>query len=287
MSFLDRRAGGAALALIMALGGCIDVDGIVYDLGEGGAGLGGWGVGGAIPEGGGGSGRSYFDVVMDDAPAGFWRFNEASSAEVLDSSGNDHHALSVLGDGTIERDVVGALFSNDPDAAIALSGGAYVILSPNPFDLSGLAPYTFEAWVDVAEATNPPHLFLWIEETPPDNSGMQTFLWADSAYHKRYDGAGGFEEISESPTVLSDGYHHLVITFDGANARIYIDGALVTDPDPPDFVLPIPSIGSAMILADTQTGTTLYLDELALYDHALDLTRVEAHYQCGANADCP
>jgi hypothetical protein len=156
MSFLDRRAGGAALALIMALGGCIDVDGIVYDLGEGGAGLGGWGVGGAIPEGGGGSGRSYFDVVMDDAPAGFWRFNEASSAEVLDSSGNDHHALSVLGDGTIERDVVGALFSNDPDAAIALSGGAYVILSPNPFDLSGLAPYTFEAWVDVAEATNPP-----------------------------------------------------------------------------------------------------------------------------------
>lgn len=273
-----------AAALLVALAACIDVNDLVFDLGEGGAGLGG-GSGGTPLEGGAPAGPTYFDVVMADAPSGYWRFDEESSAEAVDSSGNGHHALSVDGDGAVARNIIGALFSDDPDSGIELTDGAYVILSPNPFELAGLSPYTLEVWVEVISTSQPVTVFRWLE-TDPTNAGMQTILFPDSAYHKRYDGLGGLDELMELPTVLGNGYHHLVVTFDGADAFLYIDGALVTAPDPPDFLLELPDLGGALELGYSGAGTTLRLDELALYDYPLEVTRVEAHYACGFEASC-
>ncbi|MFO0554298.1 MAG: LamG domain-containing protein [Polyangiaceae bacterium] len=263
-------------ALVVALVGCIDVDGIVYDLGEGGTG----GAGGA-----GGAPKTYVDLVMEDQPIGYWRFNEATSAEVQDSSGKGHNAVSVADAGMVERDVLGALLSTDVDAAISLADGAYVVLDPNPYGLSGFAPYSLEGWVEVLAAAQPASIFAWIEQGA-NTSGVETTLSNTSVHHLRYDGTGTFDDVAETMTSLVDGYHHLVVTFDGADALIYVDGTLVTDLDPPDSVASLPTLGAPLVIGRTQLGTTIQLDELALYDHALPLTRVEAHFACGDHSEC-
>ncbi len=135
-----------ALSCVIAAAGlaaCVDVDGLTYDLGASGGGgpssssssgdattssttaTGAGGAGGDSGSGGaGGTGpRTYFDVVMEDEPAGYWRF-DADSQLVADVSGNGHDAVAFAEEtngGFVTRAVAGAL-AGDADRALYLGG---------------------------------------------------------------------------------------------------------------------------------------------------------------------
>jgi len=82
---------------------------------------------------------------------------------------------------------------------------------------------------------------------------------------------------------LNDGlFHHVVATYDGSRARLYVDGNLAGSlrATPIAYEPHIAAIASNGSPADFFTGS---IAEVALYDQALTSTRVEEHYWAGRN----
>jgi hypothetical protein len=280
--------------------GCIDVDSLVFERTESGAG----GSGGEVETGssvgtGGGSGglggagggggsvdpTSYAELVLSDGPLVYYRFEESASATTVpDASGAGFDAVLFANGGTAERGVSGAL-SPEPGNALRIGGGAQVVLSPNQLGLGNLSAYTVEAWIRVDGGEGASAVMRWRDATD-QQAGFHTFFWTGSVHHKRYDAFGAFEEISYAPAVMTGGFHHLVVAVDVPSAAIYLDGALLTNPSFQDFSLDLPDHASPVLVADTPFDAQMTLDELALYPFAFEPQDVDRHHRCGTQGLC-
>jgi hypothetical protein len=282
-----------AVALLSA-SGCIDVDDLVFD-GNGPTGAGG-GAGGDTSSSGGGTaggaagglggslGSAYVDVVMQDGPLAYWRVGEGEGTSIAaDASGNGHDALYVLPDagGGIVRGEPGAIVG-DSDASVRVSDGASIIRDPHPFLFPGLAPYSFEAWVWVHESPLP--AFVLSCPSGFGSVGYETQIRADSIIHERHAEPNLLDKLFLD-TLFTSQFRHVVVTFDGSDAWLYID-ALPSTPSPTPFLVSIEPHANPFHVVETLDEVSLSIDELAVYDHALPLERVEAHFRCGSAGEC-
>lgn len=284
---MNTRRSWTLLAAGLILAGCIDTEGLVFDGGVGTQGNGGTGAGGGATGGEGGTGvPGYAGLVMAEGPLGYWRLNEPEGTSIAaDSSGNGHDALYFTnGTGTITRGQPGAL-EGDPDLSAIVGDGAQIILDPHPFLFEGTTPYSAEAWVQVVGETEevPPN---WILSCPAGfgaGTGYETFIWPDSIYFERHDDPE-LDKLSGT-TLFTTTFRHIVATFDGSVGWLYID-ALPTEPNASTFDVSIPAHVSSFFVVNTQAAGVIAVDELAIYDHALSLEVVEAHFRCGSTGEC-
>jgi hypothetical protein len=278
-------------AILLGCAGCIDIGDLVFDCVEscGGGGAGG----GASGPGGGGTGGdgqvTYFDVVMADAPAGYWRLDAIVDAtRTLDESGAGRHADLTKSDpgGSFEFGVSGAI-ANDPNRAATISAGAELFVQPpHPFVFANGAPYTIEMWIKLPATAGARVVSCEVDQ----GMGYSTFLLPGSIYHKRHDSMGGFDEMTIEPFAASE-FQHIVIRFDPAEdtnrqGQIFQNGEAVYFPGQ---ALPIrwEAHGNALMIASTNgPQDTVTLDEVAIYDRALALNRIQLHYQCGKTGVC-
>jgi hypothetical protein len=260
------------IALVVAVGslGCIDTSGLVFDRG------------GSAGGGANSGAKTYSQVVLDDAPAGYWRLGEDSTMIAADSSGLARDALYFEEEGTILRAQPGAL-AGDPDGAAVLSGNATIIIDPHPFSFGDLAPYSLEAWVR-ADAEMDGYEFTTCMSGGTPSVGYTTHFTSESIYHKRYSDTSS-NSISQQPSVFSLEYRHVVVTFDGDSAQLYLD-AVPLRAAPMELALLFPVHGGPFYLAHSFGQGSFAIDEVAVYDHALDLARIEAHHDCGKNQLC-
>jgi hypothetical protein len=75
-------------------------------------------------------------------------------------------------------------------------------------------------------------------------------------------------------------FAHLVMAYDGALMRLYVDGVLR---DTANGLLDVPNSPDARLVFGDRVQGTFYklhgvLDEIAIYDHALSPARVAAHF---------
>lgn len=286
---------GSWMALVLlSVSGCIDVDDLVFD-GNGPPGAGG-GAGGETSSNGGGaaggtgggpgggSGSAYVDVVMQDGPLAYWRVGEGEGTSIAaDVSGNGNDALYFLpgATGSILRGEPGAI-TGDPDAAVRVSNGASIIKDPHPFLFPALAPYSFEAWVWVHEAELP--AFVLACPSGFGSVGYETQIRADSLYHERHAEPDLLDKLSLE-TLFTTTFRHVVVTFDGSDGWLYID-ALPSTPSATPLLVSIEPHANPFHVVETLEQVSVSIDELAVYDHALPLDRVEAHFRCGSTGDC-
>jgi hypothetical protein len=193
-----------------------------------------------------------------------------------DSSGNGRDA-QLLGSGGASLGVPGVL-AGDPDTALELAGGQALDCG-DLFDFPGRIPYSFELWVRpkasdgfmifdkmVRGASGVPVSGSIFYYDPP-RLGLERWTSSDAGNY-----ATQFVD-DRNASVPAAAFTHVVLTYDGGNARIFTNGVLlVTGP------------GSGADIADTTKafrwgdGLTGILDELAVYDVALSPARVAAHY---------
>jgi hypothetical protein len=272
-------------AILLGCAGCIDIGDLVFDCvescGGGGAGGGGGGTGGEGPV-------TYFDVVMADTPAGYWRLDTIVDAtRTLDESGAGRHADLTKSEpaGSFEFGVAGAI-ANDPNGAATISAGAELFVQPpHPFAFANGAPYTIEMWIKLPATGGARVVSCEVLQ----GMGYGTFLLSGSLYHKRHDSMGGFDELTIQPFAATE-FQHIVIRFDPAEeanrqGQIFQNGEAVYFPGQ---TLPIrwEPHGTALTIASTNASDTVTLDEVALYERALPLDRIQLHYQCGKTAVC-
>jgi hypothetical protein len=233
---------------------------------------------GASGGGGGTSGATYREAVLVDLPHAYWRLGEARGAAVAVDEMGDHPASYVgpvkLGSpGAIAADSDTSMLLGEPDNGRGVNGGS-------EFDFVGLAPMTVEVWIrpDLADSAFRRIVTKEAGGNRPQQ-GWQLWLHENGIGFGRFGGDNG-DSVYAPPPLLGE-YHHVVITFDGVDMSIYLNGAIfeITASDELLIDLQMPLMIGAS--SDLYSGFVGSIDEVAIYEHALTPERVNAHYQAG------
>ncbi len=179
--------------------------------------------------------------------------------------------------------------------AFNFNGGfGYVQLPQNLFPLANGQPFSIELWfstvaggVILGQQTGAPYTSLggWVP---------MLYVGADGILRAQLFWDGQFQQVSTSAPVNDGNFHHVAVTYDGANETVYLDGT---------------EVGSEALAYSTYaagfdcqigTGYTQYwpggdggwyafngvVDELTLYNSALTLAQVQSIYDAGSAGKC-
>ena len=221
---------------------------------------------GRVPKGLGGLGTSFSDVggAVLDAPSGLvsWWTGDNDHRDVY---GGNHGTLH--NGATYAPGIVGEAFSFDglDDWVETPSAG-----------LDTLPQFTLETWVKLnEEPLDEIHRFVTLEW---DRAVLRHDGPNQLHFYARINGS--LQHIWV-PGVLQAGcFHHVVGTYDGNEMRAYLDGALVGTL-PVTGALDAEESASVTLSHDGPEALNGLLDEVRIYDRALDLTEIESIHAAG------
>jgi PKD repeat protein len=216
-----------------------------------------------------------------------WRLDETTGSTATDASGGNNNGTYVSAPTS-----VAALIGGETNSFARSFNGTsqYIDASPTPFG----TPSTFsaEAWVKTSatKASGGYHFLITDSSSDLDNGFS---LVIDSSNRPSFviarEGLFGIvtrATATSATTVPPNTVHHLVGTYDGTRARIYVDGverANATFTGSPTWAsgrdLRIGRPASSTSLAQRYLQGTL--DEPAIYTAALSAATVRAHYEAG------
>jgi RHS repeat-associated protein len=211
---------------------------------------------------------SYRQAVLIDNPTAYWRLGEISGTTVADSANSYTGTIH----GGVTLGMGGAVW-NDSDYAMKFDGSTGYI-SASIAAIAAAAPYAVEAWVKQAGSAGSQTIVAF---TQGASAGM---LWLNAGTPTLRVGTdAGFVDVAAA-AAISSCWHHLVGAYDGANARLYVDGQLAGGPTGVAS-----GSGSTSLWIASQNGTSNFfngtVDEVAIYPAALSAQRVLGHYIAG------
>lgn len=222
--------------------------------------------------------QAYAGVVLADHPAGYWRLNEGSGTTANDSSGN---AINGTYGSSVTLGAAGNPASCDPSISAASFNGTSGYMdtpSNSKFDLS---QFSIEAWFK-GTGSNPSGAQFIIDRASPENYGLYVTTTGHAQF-RAYNSAGtAIFNFATTSVITGGGWYHLVATYDGTTANIYVNGVLdasKTASGTPDAAGGGVWVGRyAASGADYLAGT---VSDVAVYPAALTATQVATHYQAG------
>jgi hypothetical protein len=221
---------------------------------------------------------TYRDAVLADLPVGYWRLDDLDTT-ARDELGQTNGTYK----GTCTHGVAGAL-ANDPSVAVSFDGTTCYVELADAFNFVGTAPYSVEVWVSTTR-TFTEHFF-----TRQDRSGLNPIDGyalllgpQTTAYLERT--VGGVDHTSSKVAIATDGtFTHVVGTYDGTALRLFVNGALAGAASADAMSLKPLSFVALIGVSDPATAYAWFLgvmDEVAVYDHALDPARIQLHHDIG------
>jgi PKD repeat protein len=227
-----------------------------------------------------GGGGSYSGAVLADSPLAYWRLGEASGTSAADASGNNRTGSYV---GSPSRGLPGAL-AGDANTAVGFNGSSQYVSVPYAAALNP-SQFTVEAWAYPTGGQGTYRSVVTSRDYAPGNTrGYILYAAADNTWQLWLgNGGAGWEQVF-GPTVTLNAWTHLVATYDGTTARLYLNGVLAASSGAaysPNAQRPL-----RMAAGATDRAPDYFLpgrvDEVAVYGSALAGTRVQAHYVAGA-----
>jgi len=234
---------------------------------------------------------SYEQVIAADSPSAWFRLGEPTGSTAFTTTSGITTA-TIVGGG-IESGVAGLVAGSDLAAAFAGVNreNGY---ADAPFDPALNGPvFSIELWARPtggAGTTRVP-VSSWRRASPGTGSAASdTYGYALSAQSNDtwefWLGRGvdrNFLRVKSSVPVVQGATTHLVGTYDGATARLYVDGALAASVNVHYSALD--SGAWRMGAANPGTGSNNQwqgtLDEVAVYQSALTSAQVQEHYEAG------
>jgi PKD repeat protein len=218
----------------------------------------------------------------------YWRLDD-STTTAADSNGANNNGTYVNSPASVT-----GLLAGETNNARTFSGTNYVDLSPTPFGTP--SQLSAETWVRTSATKSSGGWHFLITDSSGELSGSSLSLSdgfalaIDSSNHAVFQVARNVifttqrATATSSVTLAPNTIHHVVGTYDGGTARIYVDGVQVGSATVSaiswsgsrDLKLGRPNESSASQFA--LQGT---LDETALYTQALPAATVLAHYNAG------
>jgi len=228
----------------------------------------------------------YGHFVLNDEPLAFLRYEEGSS-RLSDASG---HGISVTLMGTTAHADEG-LSELDEGGSLELTDDGYAVIR-SMRDLEDADAVSLEFWFrrSSLEARSPLLEFL-------DGDVRGTHIWNHDAGDKIYtnviesepaEGAAAHTIMSADGVVHIDTWHHVVLTHDGTTARLYLDGTQVgtSEVEGPLALSGDIHLGHRVAMGESaEVFFTGNLDEIAVYDVALDEATIRAHRDVGRSGE--
>jgi len=205
-------------------------------------------------------------VASDTSLVGYWQFDEGSGTTATDSSGNGNN-------GTIN----GATWVDGKlGKALSFDGiDDYVLASP-----ISLPKFTITLWTKRnGTQTDNTNIFTDIYNPPAPKVNYQIAFLGNNLVGGIYNSGWTY---TPGVTLQSDVWKYVVLTYDGANLILYIDGVIGSSAP----LVTTPSSGNSGIrIGRRADGTADYykgcIDEVAIYNRALSADEIKAHYEGG------
>ncbi|MGD8913962.1 MAG: hypothetical protein PVJ68_14640, partial [Candidatus Thiodiazotropha sp.] len=232
--------------------------------------------------------------INHDSPLAMWGLDEKSGTVLTDLSGNGHdgvYSVDVSGGGSSE--VLAGYKTealNNGDGAIHFREGLSARISSAGLQTDHI---TLETWVHLPEA---PVSGTWTSLISMEESGGWSLGFdSEGALQFRVHTSEGLQTLSASALEVDQTYH-VSASFDGSELRLYLNGALAASQtlDVSSSIVYASSDPEATVdlllgaeLNSANQGTryqSAVLDDVAIYDHALEASSIARHYDFGANA---
>jgi hypothetical protein len=250
----------------------------------------------------------YSNTVESLAPVAYWPLNEtvqppaayvATNSGTLGAAGGGYYEtwFNPVGNGyNAQMDwtgpVAGATSDGDGAASFNKDYKTYILIPHTDSRTVIKAPFTVECWANTIALTNWANLiggggqYGNNEDANGDWAGFSLAQYNGSWLFDLYNTNGNNSSIELNVTATANQWTHLVATFDGTNAMLYVNGteAAVGTPHTnsaglgyvPDPVNPIQlGILNAAKYVNAYQGT---LDEVAIYTNVLSSTDIANHY---------
>ena len=217
----------------------------------------------------------YAAAVEEDAPLAYYRFDDTDSVAHDEMGSHDGTYM-----GGAVAGAAGAIVG-DPSTCATFDGQTGLVDLGDAFDFAPLSPFTIEAWARADVTPDYSALFEKTARTP--RTGYTMLFYPDGrAGIERWVQDTKSQASGVDPTTLGE-WHHTVATysFDG-QLRFYLDGTLTAQIGAPGEL--VDGSDAAVIGAASTFGEFFFtggIDEVAIYDHALPIERVLAHYALG------
>lgn len=219
----------------------------------------------------GGGGATYSAAVLTDSPLFYGRLGEASGTTMNDSSGNARHGVY---QGSPTLGVAGALLS-ESDTAVSFDGTNRRgrIADAAWMDVPTIS---VEAWVKMNSTTDEN-----IVDRDAQSGGSVARSWQFRIHGGKFQFVGNDSALfASNATIATGAWTHLVGSFSGTHARLYVNGAL--DKETPYAVSLVTTVTQDIVIGGSNFNN-LYnangvIDEVAIYSGALSSARVAAHY---------
>ena len=216
---------------------------------------------------------TYVETVLADAPMAYWRLNDLSGLVAKDSTANArdaaYHATTVLAQpGPIHSDTA-SLSILDTD------NGSTSVLFANTFMTAG-TNLTLEIWHKTTSDNI--NILFYVGNGASRGFGfdyrvLSTFSRLELLLGNLAFNALTFVDGSPGYSGLPDTWAYYVLTRDDTTWKLYIDGAGPVATGTQD---PFPILGTDSIQIGQCKGS---FAEAAIYDKALTLEQVQAHYK--------
>jgi large repetitive protein len=218
------------------------------------------------------AGSNLLLVAQGEGLAGWWGLDEGSGTAAADTSGNVLNGTISVGTSSLQWQASGCKVGK----CLSFDGADdYVNVADNA-KLQFGSMYTVETWLKATDTTP-----IWIMAKNGVNNGDgYSMQYNPSVRIQSTNNASTTFSIS-SPASYNDGaWHHAVGTYDGAVARLYVDGAEVANQS---AVLALVTSTQPFVIGTRSnlTAGTYFkglLDEVKVYSRALGPGEVRAIY---------
>jgi Concanavalin A-like lectin/glucanases superfamily len=223
---------------------------------------------------------AYAMAVLADKPLAYYPLDEATGPVA-------RNAAAIDGAPTCE--IVGTIAWRKPAirgggaGAAGLGTTGHFSCESARFDFANRVPFTLEIWVKL-RSHNPSLVYYPFARQQVQGAGFAGYnlfvtdifgvgvqrLNSDSVY------------VNVPPPIPAIGaWTHLVGTMNGSELRIYVNGLRTVDAVADARSIPALAVPLLLGLSDDGSYMDADFDEVAIYDRALDITRIAAHYAAG------
>jgi signal peptidase len=214
----------------------------------------------------------YRDEVLADQPLSYWRLGERAGTIAADERGTAPGTYSSAG---VVLGQAGAIGDGDDAVRFSSPSSANVTIGPT-YGFAGNAPFSVEGWLRPASFNH--------------TAGNEVFSHFDHVNGYKVDvsagvtlfrfGDGNNDQIAYATPLPMDVFSHVVVTYDGSMARVFLNGGEVASGASARAVGAIDAAAPFRLGAFSQGGSGYdgLLDEAAVYDRALPAPRIQAHF---------
>ncbi len=229
----------------------------------------------------------YVNTIRADGPISFWRLDEATGTLAQDGIGNNNGLY-------VNATLAQPGFSlTDSDTSVGLpstntAARSYVqVTNFTPFIFNSSTPFTLEGWVYFTNLTTKGRLFSTLSLGAPGGFAFGV-LAGGTALELTAGGIADKDSPALASPLLAGVWYYLVCAYDGNNYNFYLNGNPVGSPSAtggfiPGVAVPLTmganppayTFGSGDNGAEQIHGR---IDEMAIYNYALNGSQVQAHY---------